>query len=404
MKKRITIKKTVFYFAAVAVLALMLSAFCFAANVSKPAISKISIAKRESTSVTLEWDVSGKAAGYIVYRYNPKNKKFYQLKKLRAKTYTVTGLAPGEYYVFTVKPYYTQNRKTMNGKAKSKTAYTTLDAVEKITQKTTEPYSHRLSWTKVKGADMYEVCYYKKEAGKYVSLGGSEKNTCNLTRLNPASVYKYKIRALSVTSNGKCIYSKFSKPFVATTGVPAVKGFKTSSETLTGYKLEWNAEQTAQGYYLYRFSDETGDYERIAILNATDYTVTGKESAERDSYKICAYATVNGKRVFGEMSAVLGASTRPESITLYKGDDLPKNNRVKLEWDSCEKADGYFIYASNDPESGFTLLKDISDCATTEAVIGGLENTVLYFRIKSYVSVNGSCIVSKESNTVRVFV
>ncbi len=404
MKKRITIKKTVFYFAAVAVLSLMLSAFCFAANVSKPVVSKISIAKRDSTSVTLEWDVSGKAAGYVVYRYNPKNKKFYQLKKLRAKNYTVTGLAPGEYYVFTVKPYYTQNKKTMNGKAKSKTAYTTLDAVEKITQKTTEPYSHRLSWTRVRGADMYEVCYYKKEVGKYVSLGGSEKNTCNLTRLNPASVYKYKIRAFSVTSNGKCIYSKFSKPFVATTGVPAVKGFKTSSETLTGYKLEWNAEPTAQGYYLYRFSDETGDYERIAILNSTDYTITGKESAERDSYKICAYATVNGKRVFSEMSAVLGASTRPESITLYKGDDFPKNNRVKLQWDSCEKGDGYFIYVSTDPESGFTLLKDVSDSATTEAVIGGLENTVLYFRIKSYVSVDGSCIVSKESNTVRVVV
>ena len=404
MNKRITIKKTVFYFAVVAVLTLMLSAFCFAANVTKPEISKISVTKRESTLVTLEWNVNGKAAGYIVYRYNPKNKKFYQLKKLRAKTYTVTNLAPGEYYVFTVKPYYTQNKKTLSGKAKSKSAYTTLDAVQKITQKTTEPNSHRLSWTKVRGADAYEIRYYKKETGKYVSLGGTEKNTCNLTRLTPASVYKYKIRAVSVASNGKCIYSKFSKPFTATTGVPAVKGFKTSFEMLTGYKLEWNAVQNAQGYYLYRFSDETGDYERIAILNTTDYTVTGKESAERDSYKVCAYATVNKKRVFGEMSAVLGASTRPESVTIYKVDDLPKNNKVKLQWDAYEKADGYFIYVSDNQESGFNLLEDISGSGTTEAVIKDLENKVLYFRVKSYVNVNGNYVVSKESNTVRIAV
>ena len=404
MKKRITIKKSFFYFVTVAVLSLFLSVFCFAANTSRPGISKISVTGRTSTAVTLEWTVSGKAAGYMVYRYNPKNQKFYLLKKLRAKTYTVTDLTPGEYYVFTVRPYYTENKKTLNGKAKSKTAYTTLDFVQKITQKTNEPYSHRLSWTRVRGADMYEVCYYKKEAGKYVSLGGSEKNTCNLTRLNPASVYKYKIRAVSVTSNGKCIYSKFSKPFTATTGVPAVTGFKVTSVTLNSYKLEWNAVKNAQGYYLYRFSEETGNYERIAILNGTDYTVTEKESAKRDSYRICAYATVNGKRVFGEMSAVLGASTRPEAVTLYKGDDLLKNNKVKLQWDCCENGDGYFIYVSKDSESGFTLIEDISDSGTTEAVISGLENTVLYFRIKSYVTVDGNCIVSKESNTVKVLV
>lgn len=403
MKNKVSIKKTVFYFAVVAALSLLLSGFCFAANVTKPAVSKISVTQKTTTSVTLKWTVDGKASGYKLFRYNPKTKKYYQLKNLRAKTYTVTNLTPGEYYVFTVRPYYTANKKTVNGKAKSKTAYTALDPVQKITQKTTEPYSHRLSWTKVRGADSYEIRYYKKEAGKYVSLGVSFKNNCNMTKLNPASVYKYKIRAVSVTSNGKCVYSKFSKPFTAVTGVPNVKGLKATSVTLTGYKLEWNAVQNAQGYYLYRFSSETGDYERIAILNTTEYTVTEKDTAERDTYRVCAYATVNGKRVFGEMSEY-GASTRPKEVTLYKGEDALRNNQVKLEWDACEKADGYLIYVSSDPNSGFSLAKEVSDVGTTGTLVTGLDNTVMYFKIKSFVLAGGNYVVSKESNTVRILV
>ncbi len=404
MKKRVTIKRTVFYLAAVAALSAVLSVFCFAAKITAPKITGITVSKRTPTSVTLQWTVDSKASGYRVYRYNTKTKKYIQLKNLRAKTYTVTNLTPGEYYVFTVRPYYTANKTTVNGKAKSKTAYTTLDSVQKITQKTTEPYSHRLSWSRVRGADAYEIRYYKKETGKYVSLGGTEKNTCNLTRLVPASVYKYKIRAVSVTSNGKCIYSKFSKAFTAVTSVPKVSGFKSASVTTDSYKLVWNAVQNAQGYYLYRFSNETGDFERVAILNTTEYAFSEKDVAERDSYRICAYATVNGKRMYGEMTDTLDVSTRPESTMLYKGEDALRNGKVKLEWDECEKCDGYLIYVSNDPDSGFSLAKEVSDSGTTSAVVSGLENTVLYFRIKSYVLTGGTYVVSKESNTVRVLV
>ncbi len=404
MKKSAAIKRTVLWFAMVAAMFAVLSVFCFAAKVTAPQITSITVSEKTSTSVTLKWTVDSKASGYRVYRYNTKTKKYVQLKKLRAKTYTVTNLAPGEYYVFTVKPYYTANNTTVNGKAKRKVAYTTLDTVQKITQKTTEPYSHRLSWSKVRGADAYEIRYYKKETGKYVSLGGTEKNTCNLTRLLPASVYKYKIRAVSVASNGKCIYSKFSKAFTAVTGVPKVSGFKSASVTTDGYKLVWNAVQNAQGYYLYRFSGETGDFERIAILNTTEYAFSEKDVAERDSYRICAYASVNGKRMYGEMTDTLNVSTRPESTTLYKGEDALRNGQVKLEWDECEKCDGYLIYVSNDSDSGFSLAKEVSDSKTTSAVVTGLENTVLYFRIKSYVLSGGTYVVSKESNTVRIIV
>ncbi len=401
MTKKKALKKTLLYFFSVFALTFTLCTFCFAAKTTAPKITKISVSKKTSTSITLTWTVEGKAAGYRVYRYNTKTQKYTQLKNLRKTTFTVTDLVPGEYYVFAVRPYYNNDGKVTNAKIKNKTAYTSLDTVTKISQKTAEPNSHRLSWSKVRGADLYEIWYYKKETGRYVSLGGTDKRTCNMTHLEPASVYKYKIRAISVTENGKMIYSKLSKAFAATTGVAAVTGFKAANITTESYELRWNAVQNAQAYFLYRFNDETGDYDQLAVLNTTQYSVSDKESAERDSYRIRAYAVVDSKKVYSEMSEVLNASTKPEAVSLYKADDFPRNGKVVLEWDTFDKADGYLIYVSKKPDSGFSLAKDVSGAQSDSAVIEGLENKVTYyFKIKTYVSVSGEYVCSEGTDVV----
>ena len=406
MKKQLSLKKTVLYILFVAALCALFSVFTLAAKPSVPEVTGIKITGKTSTAVSLEWTVKGKASGYRIYRYNPETKKYKQLKNQKSRKYTVKSLTPGEYYVFAVRPYVVSGKNTLNGSYKKKTAYTPLDPVTKITQKTTEPTSHRLSWTKVRGADYYEIWYYKKEKGGFVRLsGGSLKNSCNMTRLNPASVYKYKVRAVSIASNGKFIYSKLSGAFTAVTSVPKVEFFKASAVTTEGYKLTWKAIPNVQAYYLYRFDNTTGEYDLITACNKPEYTVNGKESAERDSYCVKAYAVVNGKKMYGDMSDILDASTKPESVSLYKGEgDLIGNKKVILEWDECEKADGYFIYMSKDPDSGFTLKKEITSPQTLSAVIERLENrTPYYFRIKSYVTVNNEYVLSESSNTVRTF-
>lgn len=404
MKKHSSFRKTILFFLLVTALCALFSVFTLAAKVTAPKITSIKIKSKTATTVTLEWTANAKATGYRIYRYNPETKKYKQLKKQKGRTYTVKSLTPGDYYVFAVRPYVESGKKTVNGSYKKKTAYTPLEQVTKITQKTTEPTSHRLSWTKIKGADYYEIWYYKNEEGRFVRLsGGSLKNSCNMTKLNPASVYRYKVRAVSVTTNGKFIYSKLSPAFSAVTSVPAVQGFRASNVTTGGYKLVWKSIPNVQAYYLYRFDNNTGEYDLITACNKPEYTVDGKESAELDSYCIKAYAVVNGKKMYGEMSDILDVSTKPESVGLYKGEgDILGNKKVSLEWDECEKADGYFIYMSKDPDSGFTLKKEITDAQTLRTTIERLENrTAYYFRIKSYVVVNNEYVLSDSSNTVR---
>lgn len=406
MKKMYIIKKTVLYFSFVAVLCVLLSVFCFASKVSVPKVSEIRIIQKTSTTVSLEWKVQGKVSGYRVYRYNPETKKYKKLSEQKSRKYTVESLTPGEYYVFAVRPYAVNGKNTVNGSYKMKTVYTPLDSITKITQKTIEPTSHRLSWTKIRGAEYYEIWYYKTEAGKYARLsGGSLKNSCNITKLNPASVYKYKVRAVSVTTNGKFIYSKLSSAFSAVTSVPEIEGLRASEITTNGYKLTWKAVPNVRSYYLYCFNISTGEYDLVSACNKPEYTVSGKESGERDSYCVKAYAVVNGKKMYSEMSDCLDAAAKPESVELSNNEaEILGNKKVILEWTECSESDGYFIYISKEPDGGFTLKKEITNPQTLTAVIDKLDNrTPYYFRIKSYVTVNNEYVLSDSSNTVRVY-
>lgn len=390
-----------------ALLLVLLLAFCAlfsfagaAAKITAPQVTSLTVAEKTTSSVTIEWKTKGKVTGYRIYSYNTKTKKYTRLRTQKSASYTCKKLTPGESYVLAVRPYYEKSGKSYKGGYFKKTVYTTLDAVTGIKQRTTEANRHKLSWNKVKGADGYEIRFYDENAAKYVTVGTVKNSVCTLSRLKSASVYKYKIRAVSTASNGKKIYSKFSPAFTAVTGAPDVTGFKQTETGESGYKLTWDAAENAQGYYLYCYSEETGDYERLAILNRTSYKITGKQSAQRDTYKIQSYAAVNGKRVFGK-AVLLEAAAKPKKTELQLDYEILYNGKAKLSWDEVENADGYFIYVSSKPNSGFSLKKEISRSDLTSATMTGLgKSKTLYFKIRAYVEVGDSYIMSDYSSTV----
>lgn len=374
----------------------------FAAKVTAPQVTGITVAEKTTSSVKIEWKTKGRVTGYRIYSYNTKTKKYTRLRTQKSASYTCKKLSPGESYVLAVRPYYESGGKSYKGSYFKKTVYTSLDAVTGIRQRTTEANGHKLSWNRVKGADGYEIRFYDAKTAKYVKVGTVSNSVCTLSRLKSASVYKYKIRAFSNTSNGKKVYSKLSAAFTAVTGAPDVTGFKQTETGETGYKLIWDAAENAQGYYLYRYSEESGDYERLAILNVsrTSYKITEKQSAQRDSYKIQSYATVGGKRVFGK-ELLLEAAAKPQSTEAVLDREIIYNGKASLSWSEVENADGYFIYVSTKPNSGFTLKKEVSRSDVTSATLTGLgKSKTLYFKIRAYVEVGDSYIMSDYSNTV----
>ena len=144
-KQRIFLKHGLFFL----LLTLMLSltvAFGFAANEKAVGAVSPTVAERNPDNIVLNWTKNDSITGVVLSRYDSAKKTFVEITKTTRSKYRITGLQPGEYYVFGVTPYLTKNGKTTMGNREKVRTYTTLAAVEGIKQSKTTLTSHRLSW------------------------------------------------------------------------------------------------------------------------------------------------------------------------------------------------------------------------------------------------------------------
>lgn len=189
---------------------------------------------------------------------------------------------------------------------------------------------NKLSWDAVSGAGGYEVYRATSKTGKFqkVAAIAAEKTSYINTGLTCGKTYWYKLRAYKIKS-GKKVYSKYSDVKSTYPKPSKVKdaSVKFSNRDVVGFEINWKKTNGADGYQLqfkpgngkwstyYReynsftkrwentYPDEfKGKKERFNVK----YIVLGTEASwatgySEDSYsfRVRAYKTVNGKKVFG---------------------------------------------------------------------------------------------------------
>ncbi|MBQ6093260.1 MAG: fibronectin type III domain-containing protein, partial [Clostridia bacterium] len=242
----------------------LLGALPFAASAAAVGTVSVKQTKKTTHTVTITWTRSGSVSGVELLRYNAGAKKYDSLGKTSKTSYKLKGLEPGADYLLALRPFLTAGGKTTEGKAVKLRVYTAINAVPKITQTEATDNSHKLNWKKINGAEKYEVYYYNAETKKFNLLGETANNYVRMVNLKPATLYKYRVRAISVASDGTRILAPASKTFTGYTVPGAVKNFKALEITTTGYRLVWDAVVNAGGYIVSRFDETTGQYEELA--------------------------------------------------------------------------------------------------------------------------------------------
>ena len=213
----------------------------------------------------------------------------------------------------------------------------------KLTAKSYSYSKNKLSWDAVSGAGGYEVFRATSKTGKFqkVSAIAAEKTSYINTGLTCGKTYWYKLRAYQV-KNGKKVYSKYSDVKSTYPKPSKVKdaSVKFSNRDFVGFEINWKKTNGADGYQLqfkpgngkwstyYReynsftkrwentYPDEfKGKKERFNVK----YIVLGTEASwatgySEDSYsfRVRAYKTVSGKKVYGKWSK---EQTAKEKIT-----------------------------------------------------------------------------------------
>ena len=176
-----------------------------------------------------------------------------------------------------------------------------------------------LAWNKYESADSYLILRRKMGESKFTQIASTKELTYTDTETTPSTLYYYSVQAVS-TKWGGAIKSSYDKNFSVTTQgaspaptpTPAqIAKPKTPAFSVTAGKkqatIKWKKISSASGYVVYRATSKSGKYTAVSTLKkGSTVSYTNKKLASKKTYyyKVRAYRTVNGKKVYSSYSKV----------------------------------------------------------------------------------------------------
>ena len=224
-----------------------------------------------------------------------------------------------------------------------------------------------LKWSKVNGADGYQVYVYNDATRKWKKLGNTAKTYYEAENLVSAKVYKFRVRAYDKKVSG-IDYSEFVSVSVATKP-DEVENVKVSAKTKNSVSLKWKAVKGATGYRVYVYDASQGKYVQKASVKGTSAKVSGLSEATSYKFKVRANFKVDGKNNFGEYSDVLSVKTNGTAVTsapVEKVIDKSVAESTALNHAGLKKSQVKFFQCRLDVENGVKVYEVEFNCGGYE--------------------------------------
>ena len=204
----------------------------------------------------------------------------------------------------------------------------------------------------------------------------------------PNTEYRYKICAYKQV-NAINYWGEYSTEVVTKTQAKTldkVQGLTVETVSSTSLELSWDPVEEADGYRIYRLNTATGKYVRIKTVKGEDTVLYKNDallSATKYTYKVRAYATADGKTIFGRCSAATSAETKPAQV---KGLKLTtKSSSITLKWKKQSNVTGYQIYRYNASTGKYEKIKTIKGMSTVTYTNKGLKKGTTYkYKVRAY--------------------
>lgn len=183
--------------------------------IGKAKLGKVKIAATDSenyTTIRVTWNKVSGANGYRVYRSASKDGKYTAIgstAKNSAVTFLDKKAATGTTYYYKVRAYRNVNDKKVYGSSSTAVKGKAILSVPALSVGSTSKTAV-LEWSKVKGADGYQVYASASKNGKYIRIKATKGTGMTEEKLATGKTRYYKVRAYRKV-NGKAVYGSFSK-------------------------------------------------------------------------------------------------------------------------------------------------------------------------------------------------
>ena len=289
-------------------------------------ISGLKATSSTYNSIKLIWNKVASATGYEVWR-STDNKKFNKLittKPGDTLTYTDKSLITGKVYYYKVKATGITGAPLSNVVSTKPVPKKVILAVKSAGYNST-----KVSWGKVGGASGYQIYRATSLTETYKLVKTTTAITYTNGNLTTGKTYYYKVRAYRIVS-GKKIYGPYSD-IISAKPIPAKPTLTLTKESTTSIKSSWKKITGATGYEIYMSTDGVAYVNIKTVKKGTtvSYTKTGLSKGQIYYFKVRAYRTVNGKKVYSSYSAVkntdvqatwgeYGQSFKEQALEYYK--------------------------------------------------------------------------------------
>ncbi|MGN0522508.1 MAG: VanW family protein [Eubacterium sp.] len=168
--------------------------------------------------------------------------------------------------------------------------------------------SAKISWKKQENISGYELLVYDSKKKKYVHSKyiASDKSSVTLSKLNTATVYKYKIRAYKTVGKTKK-YGNYSKELTVVTKPSQVK-LTSVTKSSTKLNIEWSTVRCS-GYEIFYSTDESfkKNVKSVKVNGSSKKSYTVKNVSKSKTYyvKVRAFYKYNDKYYYGQKSSRL---------------------------------------------------------------------------------------------------
>lgn len=256
----------------------------------------------------------------------------------------------------------------------------------------------RISWTKCDLADGYAI-YRMNDDGTYSILKYITDNTI-LSYVNTVTsgvTYTYKVSPYRMEGNKKVFLARSapSAPMSAKALPAAPKLQSTNMAAYNKIRIMWSKVNGCEGYVIYRSEAEDGKYivlKTVTQASATNYVNVVKTSTTY-YYKIRAFVTVNGKKIYGDYSNILSGnviSGAPQNFAMRQA----SSGKIVFTWDKVEDADGYVIYLYDPDTNKYKAIKNITDINVLTYGKTMAKGATYHFAMRAYRLVNGVKVYS----------
>ena len=191
---------------------------------------------------------------------------------------------------------------TVSGASASVTFSVTPDKPQNLTATAKTTTSAELTWNAIPNVTGYNIYRSTSKNGTFKKVGSATTNSYTDKGLSKGKTYYYKV-ACYVNSDGKQAISAYSSVVSVKAAAPAPAQVSAKKAKSGVAKITWSKSTGANGYEVYMAASAKGKFTKAGTISKSatvSFTKSGLKSGKTYFFKVRAYTTVGGKKVYSD--------------------------------------------------------------------------------------------------------